>query len=117
MRDELAPVKSDVLTSTLCQVRRENDIIYMKSVPRELPELPEGKRLAAATTFTLPPAAPAQPWLAALQSAPAAEPERVRHLTALLDVYSLQLPHHKHPAGAGARADVQLQQGAWAAGR
>ena len=49
-------------------MKRENDIIYMKAVPRELPPLPEGKRLVTAAAYSLPAAAPAQPWLSNLQN-------------------------------------------------
>ena len=39
----------------MLQCKRENDTIYYKHVPEELPALPEPKRLATVTAYTLPP--------------------------------------------------------------
>ncbi|KAH7623081.1 hypothetical protein Ndes2526B_g02379 [Nannochloris sp. 'desiccata'] len=44
-----------VLYDTLRRIERENSAVYYQKVPDAVPELPEGKRLAAATAFELPP--------------------------------------------------------------
>lgn len=40
------------------QAKRENDAVYFQAVPRDLPQLPEPRRLATADAFALPPPAP-----------------------------------------------------------
>ena len=39
-------------------MKRENEHVYYQRPPQELPALPEGKRMAKATPFVLPPPAP-----------------------------------------------------------
>jgi hypothetical protein len=46
-----------ILYDTLRRVEKENAAVYYQRVPEALPPLPEGKRLAAATAFDLPPIA------------------------------------------------------------
>ena len=92
-------------------MKRENDIIYMKAVPRELPPLPEGKRLVSAAAYSLPPSAPAQPWLSNLQN-PVPPPPPSASLTATsvspvlahLAAMTLTLP-----TPAGTRYDLPSQ--------
>ena len=44
-----------VLYDTLRRIDKENSAVYYQRVPETAPPLPEGKRLAAATAFELPP--------------------------------------------------------------
>jgi hypothetical protein len=46
-----------VLYDTLRRIEKENSAVYYQRIPDEAPPLPEGKRLAAATAFDLPPVA------------------------------------------------------------
>ena len=62
------------------QAKRENESVYFQAVPRELPPLPEPRRLAAADAFALPPPAPLvaeRGALAGFKAAPTAKAVRL----------------------------------------
>lgn len=48
-------LQHDNTLRSMLQCKRENDVIHYKHVPEDLPRLPEAKRLATATAYTLPP--------------------------------------------------------------
>lgn len=87
------------------QCKRDNDVIYYKHIPEELPVLPEPKRLATATTYTLP--APAQQVAEGIADACFSQAHQA---TASVEAAVLENPAVASPMGASQASVMQAGQ-------